>query len=56
MSNARKDAHVDEVLVIAGSGGATPDSDRTITTITTTTDALAHSAERGEGPSLQGDL
>ena len=56
ISSARKDANVDEVRVIAGSGGGTPDSDRTITTITTMTDSLADSAEQGERQSLQGGL
>ena len=56
ISSARKDANVDEVRVIAGSGGGTPDSDRTITTITTKTDSLADSAEQGERQSLQGGL
>ena len=56
ISSARKDANVDEVRVIAGSGGGTSDSDRTITTITTMTDSPADSAEQGERQSLQGGL
>ena len=56
ISSARKDANVDEVRVIAGSGDGTLDSDRTITTITTMTDSLADSAEHGEKRSLQGGL